>query len=129
MPAWRPRWHALWHYQRRVDHLLTWHFTNALEADPRSREVSTFHRPEELIRLLTLDQRVRGLLREMPPLNPLRMWQAQVASVQNLETSLAEIMGWRPATSKSARYISAGSIIITQGRANAGPRSEWQFWR
>ena len=44
-------------------------FTNALEPDARSREVFTFHRPEELIRLATLDQQVRALLREMPPLN------------------------------------------------------------
>ncbi len=40
-------------------------FTNALEPDARSREVFTFHRPEELIRLATLDQQMRGLLRQM----------------------------------------------------------------
>jgi type I restriction enzyme, R subunit len=31
------------------------HFTNALEPDARSREVFTFHRPDELIRLATVD--------------------------------------------------------------------------
>ena len=36
------------------------HFTNALEPDARSREVFTFHRPEELIRLVTLDHQMRG---------------------------------------------------------------------
>src|SRR3984893_12732492 len=36
------------------------HFTNALERDARSREVFTFHRPDELIRLATLDQQVRA---------------------------------------------------------------------
>ncbi len=49
------------------------HFTNALEPDARSREVFTFHRPDELIRLATLDQPMRGLLRQMPPLHTQRL--------------------------------------------------------
>src|SRR5262245_1821070 len=65
-------------------------FTNALEPDARSREVFTFHRPEELIRLATLDQQMRGLLRAMPPLNAQRLWGVQVESIQNLEASLAD---------------------------------------
>src|SRR5262249_25971796 len=65
-------------------------FTNALEPDARSREVFTFHRPEELIRLATLDQQVRGLLRDLPPLNTQRLWRVQVDSIQNLEASLAD---------------------------------------
>jgi type I restriction enzyme R subunit len=65
-------------------------FTNALDPDARSREVFTFHRPEELIRLATLDQQVRGLLRQMPPLNTQRLWRVQVESIQNLEASLAD---------------------------------------
>ena len=40
-------------------------FTNALEPDARSRAVFTFHRPEELIRLVKLDDQVRTLLREI----------------------------------------------------------------
>src|SRR3984957_845922 len=35
------------------------HFTNALEPDARSREGFTFHRPDELIRLVNLDQQMR----------------------------------------------------------------------
>lgn len=65
------------------------HFTNALEPDARSREVFTFHRPEELIRLVGLDQQVRGLLRQMPSLNTQRLWRVQVESINNLEASLA----------------------------------------
>ena len=34
-------------------------FTNALEPDARSREVSAFHRPEELVRLARLKTQVR----------------------------------------------------------------------
>lgn len=65
-------------------------FTNALEPDARSREVFTFHRPDELIRLAKLDTQVRGLLRQMPPLNTQRLWRVQVGSIQNLEASLTD---------------------------------------
>lgn len=64
-------------------------FTNMLEPDARSRAVFTFHRPEELIRLVKLDKQVRGLLREMPPLNTGNLWKAQIDSITNLEKSLA----------------------------------------
>jgi type I restriction enzyme R subunit len=65
-------------------------FTNALEPDARSREVFTFHRPEELIRLANLDKQVRTLLREMPPLNAGHLWKVQIETIQKLERSLAE---------------------------------------
>jgi type I restriction enzyme R subunit len=65
-------------------------FTNALEPDARSREVFTFHRPEELLRLLNLDAQVRTLLRQMPELNTQRLWRVQVESIRNLEKSLAD---------------------------------------
>jgi type I restriction enzyme R subunit len=64
-------------------------FTNALEADARSRPVFTFHRPDELIRLATLDKQMRTRLREMPPLETGHLWRVQVESIDNLEQSLA----------------------------------------
>ena len=64
-------------------------FTNTLEPDARSRAIFTFHRPEELIRLVKLDKQVRGLLREMPPLNTGNLWNVQIDSINNLEKSLA----------------------------------------
>lgn len=64
-------------------------FTNRKEPDARSRAVFTFHRPEELIRLVKLDKQVRGLLREMPPLNTGNLWNVQIDSINNLENSLA----------------------------------------
>ena len=64
-------------------------FTNTLEPDARSRAVFTFHRPEELIRLVKLDKQVRTHLRDMPPLNTGHLWRVQIESIQNLETSLA----------------------------------------
>jgi type I restriction enzyme R subunit len=65
-------------------------FTNTLEADARSRSVFTFHRPEELVRFVGLEKQVRTRLREMPPLDPARLWSVQVESIKNLETSLAK---------------------------------------
>ncbi len=64
-------------------------FTNALDPDPRSREVFSFHRPEELIRLATLDRQLRATLREMAPLEPRGLWEKQITAIQNLERSLA----------------------------------------
>jgi type I restriction enzyme R subunit len=64
-------------------------FTNHLEEDARSREVFTFHRPDELLRLVGLDDQVRTRLRRMPPLDEARLWRVQAEAVRNLETSLA----------------------------------------
>lgn len=64
-------------------------FTNRKEPDARSRTIFTFHRPEELIRLVKLDKQVRGLLRDMPPLNTGNLWKVQIDSINNLENSLA----------------------------------------
>ena len=64
-------------------------FTNSLEPDFRSREVFTFHRPEELLRLAKLETQVRGNLRGLPAVNDERLWRVQVEAIRNLEASLA----------------------------------------
>ena len=64
-------------------------FTNFLDPDPRSREVFTFHRPEELIRLATLESQLRGNLRNMPALVTEGLWTVQAEAIRNLEKSLA----------------------------------------
>ena len=65
-------------------------FTNGLEPDARSREVFTFYRPEELVRLAGLEAQVRGRLRAMPPLQPGNLWPVQRQTVENLEKSFAK---------------------------------------
>ena len=65
-------------------------FTNSLDPDPRSREVFSFHRPEELIRLVKLDNQLRSDLRNMPQLNDSRLWSVQAQTINNLEVSLGE---------------------------------------
>src|SRR5262249_31948203 len=86
------------------------HFTNALDPDPRSRAVFTFHRPETLVAwaqglsgvavadtvvhearapyagVATLLRRLRGML----PLGTTGMRPPQIAAIRNLERSLAE---------------------------------------
>ncbi len=64
-------------------------FTNRKEPDARSRTIFSFHRPDELIRLVKLDKQVRGLLQDMPPLDTGNLWQVQIDSINNLEKSLA----------------------------------------
>lgn len=65
-------------------------FTNLLDPFPRSRDVFTFHRPEELRRLVSLEGQLRANLREMPPLNTEGLWPVQVRAIQNLEQCLAD---------------------------------------
>ncbi|NLF09397.1 MAG: DEAD/DEAH box helicase family protein [Pirellulaceae bacterium] len=65
-------------------------FTNGLDPDARSREVFTFHRPEELIRLATLDSQLRFNLRQMPELITTGLWDVQTEAIENLEVSLAD---------------------------------------
>jgi type I restriction enzyme R subunit len=64
-------------------------FTNGLEPDARCREVFTFHKPEELVRLAGVEAQVRGRLRSMPALAPSALWPVQRQTIENLERSLA----------------------------------------
>jgi len=65
-------------------------FTNLLETDARSRAVFTFHRPEELLRLVHLDAQVRAKLKALPGLAVSQLWPVQVRAIENLEQSLAK---------------------------------------
>ncbi|MCY4497118.1 MAG: DEAD/DEAH box helicase family protein, partial [Rhodospirillaceae bacterium] len=65
-------------------------FTNGLDPDPRSREVFTFHRPGELLRLQDLGSaQLRRLLQKMPALPQGKLWPVQHEAILNLERSLA----------------------------------------
>lgn len=66
--------------------------TNWLDPEPRSRQVFTFHRPEELLRLVKLghSEQLRANLRRMPPLSTTGLWPAQIEAIVNLEKSLAD---------------------------------------
>jgi type I restriction enzyme, R subunit len=64
-------------------------FTNLLDPDPRSREVFTFHRPDELLRLVTVEKQLRTRLRGLPALNAEGLWEIKRLAIGNLERSLA----------------------------------------
>ena len=63
-------------------------FSNWLEPDARSREVFSFHRPEELIRLTNLETQLRANLRQMPPLDAGRLWKVQIDAILKNETDV-----------------------------------------
>ena len=66
-------------------------FTSSLDPHPRSREVFTFHRPEELLRLVKLGtHQLRTRLEHMPELVTTRLWPVQVEAIRGLEQSLAK---------------------------------------
>ena len=65
-------------------------FTNLLEPDARSREVLTFHRPEELLGLVSLDAQVLGKLKAVPALDASTLSSVQKRAIENLEQSLAK---------------------------------------
>ena len=63
-------------------------FVNGLDPDPRSRNVFTFHRPEELLHLVNAEDQLRGRLQQLPELHAGKLWQVQIEAIQNLEQSL-----------------------------------------
>ena len=65
-------------------------FTNTLEPNARSREVFSFHRPEELLRLVRQESQLRENLRDMPELDTTGLWDVQVRAITNLEKSLSD---------------------------------------
>mgnify|MGYP000231385571 CR=1 FL=1 len=64
-------------------------FTSTLDPDPRSREVFSFHRPEELVRIAEADRQLRAALLDMPALEHGSLWEKQFTAIENLEHSLA----------------------------------------
>jgi type I restriction enzyme R subunit len=117
-------------------------FTNALDPYPRSREVFTFHRPEELRRLVCLEKQLRASLREMPPLDAERLWRVQVEAITNLERSLADN---RPRalnqmatgsgktytavnmTYRAVKYGGAKRVLFLVDRGNLGRQTHNEF--
>jgi len=87
LPEHLPYWHRPLPFAYESTGTVT-QFTNALDPAPRSREVFTFHRPEELLRLVQLEQQLRARLQAMPPLEIQGLWEVQREAVCALEYSL-----------------------------------------
>lgn len=119
-------------------------FTNRLNPHPRSREVFTFHRPEELKRLVDLgDQnQIRLRLQSMPELSGDNLWPIQQVAIANLEKSLAAnrprslvqmTMGsGKTFTAVSAvyrliKFAGAQRILFLVDRNNLGKQTDKEF--
>jgi type I site-specific restriction endonuclease/REP element-mobilizing transposase RayT len=117
-------------------------FTNRLDPDPRSREIFTFHRPEELLRLATLESQLRANLRQMPELITRGLWPVQVEAIRNLEASLAlarlrALIQMATGSGKTFVACSASYRLIKFGKAkrilflvdrnNLGKQAESEF--
>ena len=50
------------------------YFTNGLDPTPRSRQVFCFPRPETLAELVAQPAQLRARLKDLPPLDELRLW-------------------------------------------------------
>ena len=122
-------------------------FTNGLEPDARSREVFSFHRPEELLRLVKLETQLRAALRTLPPLmeksdHGAPLWQVQVDAIRNLEKSLAHgrpkaLIQMATGSGKTftaanfcyrlLKFAGAKRILFLVDRNNLGKQTEGEF--
>jgi len=64
-------------------------FRDRRDPDARSRRVFSFHRPEEIKRILDQPDTLRGRLQKMPELAQDTLWDVQYKAITNLEKSLA----------------------------------------
>ena len=87
-PAQFPRWAMPLPFAYESTGIIT-QFTSRLDPIPRSRELFTFHRPEELLRLVARDapDQLRARLRAMPAL------EASRSVVRTIKTLLKRIWG------------------------------------
>ena len=98
-------------------------FTNGLDPHHRSREIFTFHRPEELLRLQQLQPaQLRGMLRRMPDLPRGRLWPVQHEAIRNLERSFAHgrpraLIQMATGSGKTFTAVSACHRLIKHAKA------------
>ena len=98
-------------------------FTNGLDPHPRSREIFTFHRPEELLRQQDLGSaQLRRTLRQMPELPQGKLWPVQHEAIQNLEQSLAHgrpraLIQMATGSGKTFTAVSACHRLIKHAKA------------
>lgn len=117
-------------------------FTNLLDPDARSRLVFTFHRPDELLRLVGLEKQLRARLREMPALNAEGLWEIKKQAIGNLEHSLADnkprsLLQMATGAGKTLtavvalyrliRFAGAKRILFLVDRANLGKQTYAEF--
>ena len=126
-------------------------FTNALDPEPASRRVFSFHRPDTLAEVLeALGDPDRGIrhatlrtrLLHMPPLDPKGLWAAQETAIRNTEDSLKSfrqraLIQMATGSGKTftaanlsyrlVKFADAGRILFLVDRANLGRQTLKEF--
>lgn len=115
-------------------------FTSTLDPEPRSRQVFAFHKPETLLEWVQDTSSFRSRLQQMPPLNTIGLWKAQIEPIRNLETSLAAdkpraLVQMATGSGKTFTAIShiyrllkfgkARRVLILVDRSNLGRQGEY----
>ncbi len=141
LPDGLPRWRSPLPFAYESTGAVT-QFTSTLDPEARSREVFTFHRPEELLRLVKLDDQLRARLRSLPPLNTERLWRVQIEAITKLEQSLAQNRpraliqmatgSGKTFTAASAiyrliKFAGAKRVLFLVDRANLGRQTYREF--
>ncbi len=117
-------------------------FTNGFDADPASRQVFTFYRPETLAEIGAERATLRARLRDLPELNEQGLWSAQAEAIRNLEESLKHgrpraLIQMATGSGKTftaaniayrlIKYAGARRILFLVDRANLGRQTLKEF--
>ena len=117
-------------------------FTNGFDADPASRQVFTFYRPETLAEIGGERTTLRARLRHLPELNEQGLWAAQAEAIGNLEESLEHsrpraLIQMATGSGKTftaaniayrlIKYAGARRILFLVDRANLGRQTLKEF--
>lgn len=117
-------------------------FTNGLDPAPRSRHIFNFPRPETLGQWVSQPMQLRGLLRELPPLDESRLWTVQGRAIRGLEESFARadpraLIQMATGSGKTftavnvayrlLKFANAKRILFLVDRGNLGKQTEDEF--
>ncbi len=117
-------------------------FTNGFDADPASRQVFTFYRPETLAEIGAEHTTLRARLRDLPEINEQGLWPAQTEAIRNLEESLKHgrpraLIQMATGSGKTftaaniayrlIKYAGARRILFLVDRANLGRQTLKEF--
>jgi type I restriction enzyme R subunit len=118
------------------------YFTNGLDPIPRSRRVYRFPQSETLVEWVAQPAQLRARLKQLPPLDEIRLWKVQAQAIRNLETSFAKadarsLIQMATGSGKTfaavnvvyrlIKYANAKRILFLVDRGNLGKQTEDEF--
>jgi type I restriction enzyme R subunit len=117
-------------------------FRDIRDPAPRSRRVSSFHKPETLGEIISQKDTLRAMLRNMPPLLTEGLRDCQIEAIRNLERSFAEAKpraliqmasgGGKTYTAVSfvyrlVKFANAKRVLFLVDRSNLGRQTKKEF--